>query len=184
MLNDIREALGAALRFLGFSINTRNEVEVKKASDLLISWKRNLAKFESEQYKHGIASAEYLIVQGYSGDILQVMQENENVAFLYPDEGTMMSIDYLAIPANAPNPALAHAFINFLLKGEIAAENIEYTYYLSPNLNAYEHLEPALRQNPVLFPSEEVLKKAEVIRNLEDGYAIYIKAWERVKAAD
>lgn len=184
MLNDIREAIGAGLRFLGYSINTQNSDEIAQASQILIQWKKNLAKFESEQYKNGIASAEYLVVQGYGGDILQIMQENRNIGFIYPEEGTMMSIDYLAIPKQAPNPKLAHAFINFLLDENIAAENMAFTFFLSPNSAAYDKLEPALRQNPLLFPPKKVLSKIELIENLEQAYPLYIKAWEKIKSAD
>jgi spermidine/putrescine transport system substrate-binding protein len=184
MLNDIREAIGAGLRYLGYSTNTQNANEITEASQLLIQWKKNLAKFESEQYKNGIASAEYLVVQGYNGDVLQIMQENPNVAFVYPEEGTMMSIDYLAIPRQAPNAKLAHAFINFLLEENSAAENMAFTFFLSPNSAAYEKLEPKLRQNPLLFPPKEVLNKVELIKNLDQAYPLYIKAWERIKSAD
>jgi spermidine/putrescine transport system substrate-binding protein len=184
LLNDLREALGAALRELGYSVNTIDEQQIKEAADLLISWKKNLAKFESEQYKNGIASAEYLIVQGYAGDIFQIMQENPNIDFLYPDEGALLSIDYLAIPKDAPNPKLAHKFINFLLEGEIAAENMGFTFFLSPNIAAYKHLSPELRNNPVLFPPKEVLDKIELIENVDSAYPLYIKAWEEVKSSN
>lgn len=184
MLNDIREAIGASLKYLGYSVNTTREAEVEKAADVLIQWKRNLAKFESEQYKNGIASAEYLVVQGYSGDILQVMRENPKVAFAYPKEGTLLSIDYIVIPAKAPNKRLAEAFINFLLDPKITAENIVYTNYLSPNLAAYEHLPPELRRDKTLFPSDEVKQQSEAIKNLGENISIYIRAWDRIKAAD
>ena len=182
MLNDIRETLGAALKFLGYSINTRNEKEIDEAAGLLISWKHNLAKFESEQYKNGIASAEYLLVQGYNGDILQIMQENPLIGFFYPEEGTLMLMDYLCIPNDAPNSPLAHQFINFLLEGEIAAENISHTFFLSPNIQAYSRLSPELKENQVLFPPAEMLKQSEMIDYVGDAYMYYVKAWNRVKS--
>jgi spermidine/putrescine transport system substrate-binding protein len=184
MLNDIREAMGAALKYLGYSINTTRPEEIDKAVDQLIEWKRNLAKFESEQYKNGIASAEYLVVQGYGGDILQVIQENQEVDFAYPIQGMLMSIDYLVIPKNAKEVELAHAFINYLLDGEVAAENMVFGRHLSPNIAGYDKLPASLRNNPILFPSEETLAKAEVIMNLDQENALYNKAWDRIKAAN
>lgn len=183
MLNDLREALGAALLTLGYSINTVNENEINAAVNLLVDWKKNLAKFESEQYKNGIASAEYLISQGYGGDTLQVMQENSAVSFSYPKEGIIMSIDYIVIPQNASHLDLAHSFINFLLEPDSAAENIAFTFYLSPNLSAYPLLPDELKNNPVLFPSQEVLQKAEMIKDLQELTPLYNKAWDRVKAS-
>jgi spermidine/putrescine transport system substrate-binding protein len=183
MLNDVREALGAALKFLGYSINTLDESEVQEAADILIQWKQNLAKFESEQYKSGIANGEYLIVQGYNGDILQVIQDNPKVSFYLPKEGTVIAMDYAVIPQNASHPALAQKFINFLLDPEVAAQTIAHTFFLAPNIGAIEHLPDSLRTNPILFPPQEILDKSEMIRNLGEGTDIYYDAWDHVKAA-
>lgn len=65
------------MKYLGYSLNTRDVQELEEARDVVIRWKRNLAKFENEQYKNGIASGEFLLVHGYNGDILQVMEEVE-----------------------------------------------------------------------------------------------------------
>jgi spermidine/putrescine transport system substrate-binding protein len=164
-------------------VNSKDPEEVDKAAHLLIQWKRYIAKFESEQYKSGIASAEYLVVQGYSGDILQVMQENPYVSFAYPKEGTMLSIDYAAIPKEAPQAKLANEFINFLLEPKNAASNMEFTLYLSPNLSAYQNLPKELQQNIILFPSDEMMNTIEIINNLEESQILYTEAWDKVKAA-
>lgn len=182
LLNDMRETLGACLRYLGFSINTRNPSEIEQAADVLISWKKNLAKFENEQYKNGIATAEFLIVQGYNGDISQVAEENPNVAFAYPEEGTSFSIDLLAIPKGALNEPLALTFINFLLQPDVAAENIAFTQFLSPNRGAYDFLEKNLRENPALFPPREVLEKAELLETVDSAIYDYTRAWDRAKS--
>jgi spermidine/putrescine transport system substrate-binding protein len=181
MLNDIREALGAALKYLGFSANTIVPEEIDQAADQLIEWKKNLAKFESEQNKHGIASAEYVVVQGYNGDMLQVMRENSNVAFFIPKEGSMISIDYAVVPQHAPNAKLAHGFINFLLDAEVAAENIQFTRFSSPNQAAFALLPKELQENPSLFPPPEVVKKSDIIRYLGKEGSLYNRAWDKVK---
>lgn len=182
MLNDPREALGAALKTLGHSINTKNAEEVTAAADLLLHWKRNLAKFESEQFKNGIASSEFLIVQGYSNDIMQVQQEDEEVAFLFPKEGAILSIDCMTIPTTVQNAKLAHAFINFMLSPEAAAKNMTYSYALIPVVPAYELLEPNMRRNSMLFPPQEALEKMELIQDLGSDINLYFKAWDKVKA--
>lgn len=183
MLNDIREALGAALKFLGYSLNTTDEKQIDEAADVLIEWKKNLAKFESELFKNGIASAEYLVVQGYSSDILQVRQEDKNVQFLIPDEGTSISIDCMAIPQKAKNSEMAHHFINFFLEPENGAENMAYIMALSPNTGAYELLNPELRENTILFPPKSIFDKSEVINDLGFSLELYFRAWDKVKAA-
>jgi spermidine/putrescine transport system substrate-binding protein len=181
MLNDVRETIGEALIYLGYSANTTDTNEIEEAARLLIDWKKNLSKFESEQYKAGIASAEYLIVNGYNGDIMQVMQENPNVNFVYPKEGVTISMDLMVLPKDAPHPQLAHAFMNYLLDGEVSAENIEFTLFFSPNLAAYEKLPKKLRENPILFLPDDVLEKAEMIENLGEKGLLYNRAWDKIK---
>jgi len=182
MLNDFRETIGAGLKYLGYSVNSRNEDEINAAADQVIQWRANLAKFESEQYKNGIATAEFLVVHGYSGDILQVMQEDSGVNFLYPKEGAIISCDYLAIPKTAPEVGLAHQFINFLYEPQMAALNMKSTLFISPNKEAYQYLDPALKNNLILFPSEETLGKMELIIDLGKDVVKYHRAWDRIKS--
>jgi spermidine/putrescine transport system substrate-binding protein len=183
MLNDMRETIGAGLKFLGYSLNSTNERELAAAKEVVIRWKRNIAKYENEQYKTGVASGEFLLVQGYSGDILQVQQENPDVLFAVPKEGTTISVDDLIIPEGAKEIGLAHAFINFLHDPEVAAENIVFLKYLCPNKDAYVLLGEDLRKNPGVFLDPEVRARSEIITNLGEGNALYIKIWDEIKAA-
>jgi spermidine/putrescine transport system substrate-binding protein len=184
MLNDMRETLGAALKFLGYSLNTTSEEELAKARDVVIRWKQNLAKFENEQYKTGLASGEFLLVHGYSGDIAQVQAENEDIEFALPAEGFSVSCDDMAIPANARNVKLAHAFINFLHDPAVAAENTDFIQYLCPNQASYALLSEEIRSNPVIFPPPEMRAKGEVIEDLGEHNAKYTKVWDEIKGAE
>lgn len=182
MLNDSREAIGAALKYLGHSVNSRSEEEVNSAGNLLMEWKKNLAKFESEQYKNGLASGEFLLVQGYSIDVIQVIDENPAVAFVYPKEGAIMSIDYMAIPSNSQNVDLAHAFINFMLDTPNALQNVNFTNSLVPIEPIYELLSEKKRHNPILFPPKDALEKMELLEDLQNDTQMYYKVWNRVKS--
>lgn len=184
MLNDMRETLGAALKFLGLSLNTTNAAEIAQARDVVTGWKRHLAKFENEQYKNGIASGEFLVVHGYSGDILQVMDEEPDIAVGLPREGTSIACDEMAIPRGARHAELAHAFINFMHTPEVAAENIEFVYYLCPNLPAYSFVSEEVKGNPAVFLPDDIRVKSEVIRDLGEHNALYTRAWDQIKAAD
>jgi spermidine/putrescine transport system substrate-binding protein len=183
MLNDMRETIGAGLKFLGYSINSTNEAELVEAKEVVVRWKKNIAKYENEQYKTGVASGEFLLVQGYSGDILQVQQENPDVRFAVPREGTAISVDDLIIPEGANEIGLAHAFINFLHDPEVAAENITFLKYLCPNKDAYALLSEDLRKNPGVFMDPEVRARSEIIADLGNFLALYIKIWDEIKAA-
>ncbi len=183
MLNDSRETIGAALKVLGFSINTIDQGQIDQARDLVISWKRNLAKFESDQYDSGLASAEFLLSQAYAGDAYQAQEDNDKIEFVLPSEGTSVACDDLVISKNAPNPELAYAFINFLTDPANAAANMEYIYYLAPNKSAYELVSKEFREIDALFLDEATMKKCEVIDDLGENNALYNKAWDLVRAA-
>lgn len=183
MLNDMRETMGAALKYLGYSLNSRNDTELEAARDVVIAWKKNLAKFESEQYKSGIASGEFLLVHGYSGDLLQVQSENPDIDFVIPVEGTSISCDDLVIPKDAKQVDLAHAFINFLHDPDVAAENTNFLSYVCPNQSSYAKVNPELRNNPSVFLPPEVEAKCEVIDDLGADTVKYNTMWDQIKAA-
>jgi spermidine/putrescine transport system substrate-binding protein len=184
MFNDMRESIGAALKSLGYSINTVNEKELQEAAAVLLRWKKNLAKFDNEQYKLGLASGEFLLVHAWNGDVFQVRKENPDVRFFIPEEGTVISCDDLVIPKSSRQVSLAHAFINFLHDPEVAAENTNFIYYLCPNKDAYPLLAPEIRGNPGIFVKPEIMAKSELIANLKEANALYVKVWDRVKSAN
>jgi spermidine/putrescine transport system substrate-binding protein len=183
LLNDMRETIGAGLKSLGYSLNTTDEAQLTEAREVVIRWKRNAAKFENEQYKSGLSSGEFLLVHGYSGDILQVQAENDDVAFVIPREGISIACDELVIPRTAREVALAHAFIDFLHDPEVAAENTRFLSYLCPNRAAYEKLGPEVRTNPAIFLDEAVRARSEIVRDLGKDNAKYVKVWDEIKAA-
>jgi spermidine/putrescine transport system substrate-binding protein len=183
LLDDMREVLGAALRSLGFSLNSTDSAELAQARDVAVRWKRSLAKFDNEQYKSGIASGEFHLVQGYAGDLLQVADENEDIVVKIPKEGTAFSCDDLCIPRDAAQVELAHRFIDFLTTPEVAAQNMEYIAYRAPNKEAYARLSEDFRGNEALFPSDEVFAKCEPIDDLGDALALWSRTWDEVKAS-
>lgn len=182
LLDDMREVLGAALCSLGFSLNSTDPEQLAKARDVVIRWKKNIAKFDNEQYKSGIASGEFHLVQGYAGDLLTVADENQDIVVKIPVEGTAFSCDDLCIPSDAKEVELAHRFIDFLTTPEVAAQNMEYIAYRAPNQTAYTHLSEDFRGNEVLFPNEETFAKMAPIDYLGDALALWTKTWDEVKA--
>ena len=184
MLNDYRETIGAALKFLGYGMNTLDDRELAEAKEVVVRWKKNLAKFENEQYKTGLASGEFLLVHGYSGDLLLVQSENEDIQIEVPREGSQISFDDMVVPVGARQPELAHAFINFLLEPQSAAELTEYICFLCPNLPSYDLLPEEIRSNPILFPPPEVVARLETIADLGEDNAKYVRLWDDIKAGE
>lgn len=183
LLDDMREVLGAALKLLGHSLNSTDPAELAAARDVVIRWKGNIAKFESEQYKTGIASGEFHLVHGYAGDLIQVEEENEDLRIFLPREGTAFSCDDLCIPKDAGQPDLAHAFINHLCDAVVATENMQWIGYRAPNSAAYPSLSTGFRQSMVLFPPDELFAKCEPIADLGDKLPLWTAEWDKVKSA-
>jgi spermidine/putrescine transport system substrate-binding protein len=183
LLNDMRETIGAALKFLGYSLNTTDDRQLEQARDVVIRWKANLAKFESEQYKSGLASGEFVLAHGYSGDILTAQKENPHIAFLAPREGLSISCDDLVILKDSKAVDLAHRFIDFLHDPEVAAENSLAISYLCPNAAAYPKLPESFRSDPAVKLDPAVQAKCEVIRDLGSDNAKYTRIWDQIKAA-
>ncbi len=183
LLDDMREAIGAALKSLGHSINTRDESQLAAARDVLIRWKKNIARFDNEGYKAGIDSAEFHLVHGYSGDLFQVQMENPKVEIVIPREGVTIGCDEMVIPKGSQQPALAHAFIDFVLDAETAAENMESIGYLCPNLPALKKVSAEFLKNPAISIPADILAKCEVIEDLGPDLTKYTKVWDAVKAA-
>jgi len=183
LLDDMREVLGAALKFLGHSLNSTDPAQLAAARDVAIGWKKNIAKFENEQYKTGIASGEFFLVQGYAGDLLQASEENEDMRIFIPQEGSAFSCDDLCIPKNTTQPDLAHAFIDHLTASEVAAENMAWIGYRAPNSAAYAQLSEDFRGSPVLFPPDGIFSKCEPIADLGDKLPLWTSEWDKVKTA-
>ncbi|NQX02412.1 spermidine/putrescine ABC transporter substrate-binding protein [bacterium] len=183
LLDDMREVLGGALRSLGYSLNSKNPAELAQARDIVIRWKRNIAKFDNEQYKSGIASGEFFLVQGYAGDLLQVAADNPDIVVKIPMEGSAFSCDDLCIPVKSTQTELAHKFINFVTEPANAAVNMAFINFRAPNSSAYPLLSEEFRGNAALFPSPEIFAKCEPIDDLGDALALWSKTWDEVKAA-
>ena len=138
-MNNPRDAFGVAQCYLGLDVNTTNPADWKAAYDKLVEQNAHCIYLMDEIYDKmelgNAAAAAY-----YAGDCLQMMQENEDLAFYYPKEGTNIFVDSMVIPKSAKNVDAAKLFINFMLDPEIATENANYICYASPNL--------AVRTNP------------------------------------
>jgi len=183
LLNDYREVLGAALKFLGYSLNTRDPVEIAAAGDVVKRWKSNIAKFASDEYKPGMASGEFYVAMGYSGDIMQIM-EGGKIEYSLPKEGFSFWSDDMVILKGAPNKELAYAFVNFLTDPEIAARNMQFNYYKSPNTGAYNLLPKEMRDDSMVFVPEETMQHGEQIRPLGKDDQTYMDVWSKIKSQE
>jgi spermidine/putrescine transport system substrate-binding protein len=175
MLDDQREAPGAALKYLGKSLNDTDPADLKAAQELLIAQKPFLASYNSSDVNRKLASHEYVLAHAWSGMAMQAhnglgsdFSGNPDITFAMPKEGGMIWMDNMAILKDSPNAYTAHAFINFLMRPEVAARNAEYIGYLLPNKDGVALLPQRIKDLYAagFAPDPEMMKRLEwAVRN-------------------
>lgn len=185
MLDDPREAFAAALIYLGYDINTTDEAQLQEARDLLINAKQALSGYDSDTYEDLLASEENLMAHGWNGDFLVAQDSNENIVYTIPEEGGVIWVDNMCIPATAsPEEKLAaEMLIDFILRPDIGAMLSNYNYYASPNQAAEENLDPDFLSDPTVYPPQEVLDKLQYIEAVGDAQSLYERMWDEVKSS-
>ena len=180
MLDDMREVLGAALSFLGYSTNTKNPDEIAMARDLVNNvWKPNLVKFDAEAFGKGYAQGDFWVVQAYAEVVFEEIAGNEelirNTVFFIPP-GSPAYIDSMVILKGARNIDLAHKFIDFIHRPEIYAEFTDiFDFPATANSKA-----GPLKTTIPPYAMEDLLDK-ELPHDLGETLAIYNRAWEMIK---
>jgi spermidine/putrescine transport system substrate-binding protein len=182
LLNDQREVLGIALKTLKLNPNSTKIEDINKAVSLVRTWKKNIAKFEVDNAIRSLASGEFYVIHTYSGDVLQLLEDYPHISFTIPQEGGMYTLDNFVILKNSSNITLAHNFINFMHRPEIAAENMNAIRYYSPNIGAQKFVNENLRKNPAFTVSEKDFNRCSFIEDLGNNNKIYYQAWEKIKA--
>ena len=161
ILDGNREALGMALQSLGYSLNSKNDEELKAAKEKLKQLSPNVRAVLNEEIKTMMKLEEAPIGMGYSGDAASVAEENPNVQYILPKDGSAVWTDNFAIAHTAVNVEGAYAFINFMLRPENAARNAEYVGYSTPNEKAKELMDPEVVSDETYYPSEEIINSLE-----------------------
>ncbi len=138
MLDDMREVLGAALRYLGYSVNETDVARLEEARQVVEAWKPNLVKFDAEAFARGFAGGEFWVVQGYAENVFLEYEESRrgDIDFFFPREGMPMYLDSFCILKGARNVDEAYAFIDYMLRPDIAARVSDYLMLPSPNVPA------------------------------------------------
>ncbi|HJL91721.1 MAG: spermidine/putrescine ABC transporter substrate-binding protein [Acidimicrobiales bacterium] len=178
LLNDPRETMGAALKYLGYSLNTTDKGELDKAKDLVSSTADRLAAFNTDSADEFLTSGETVIGHGYSGDMFVQFLETDNpedYVYFVPEEGGTRWIDNMGIPFDAPHPCTAHTFINWLLGGDQGAALSNWNYYGTPNDAAVAGLDEDLldfvNDPELLAGGVDSLEEIEDTGDFEINYA-------------
>lgn len=185
VLDAQRDAIGMALKKLGYSLNTTDEKELEEAKNLLIQQKPLVLKYGADEVKDLMTSGEAAIAMIWSGEGLTLADENENLEYVIPKEGANYWLDSWAIPANANDKETAEAFINFVSGKDNAYKIAEEIGYTTPNKLAMEEQPEEVRNNEGAYMPEEVMERCEIYKYLpQEKLKLYEEVWSAVKAAD
>jgi len=183
-IDSYREMMGTAQCYLGMDVNTTNKDDLKKLLDVFLEAKASpyFAGFDvGTGGRSKVASGTAVAAVVYNGDALRAVAEDPNSGFVNPKEGAIGWVDNMCVPAGAPNPEGAFAFINWVLDPEVGAYLSNWTQYATPNEAALPYITPEDLKNPAIYPSKEYMSKLQFLKDLGDDNKLYDQIWTMIK---
>ncbi len=190
VLDDPRELIGAALKYLGYSVNDTNKEHLFQARDLILKAKPYWKTFNSSDYDDTLLiPGEVVLSHAWSGDafvaVWETYDEDKDEAvwwYAIPKEGGVKWVDNMAIPASSKRKRTAEHFINFLLAPKSQAAITNYTYYASPSEAAKKYIKEEILNEPAIYPPKEVMEKLEWLEPVGDAATLYDQIWTEIKS--
>ena len=186
--NNSRDAFGTAQYLLGIDVNTEDEALWRQVLEKMKEQKKFLQGYVMDEIYNKMENGSAAIASYYTGDFLTMYENNEDLEFFYPEEGTNIYVDAMCIPKNCNNKLIAERYIDFMLSEEPAVANAEYTYYASPNRLVLENEEYQEYMNEIKEDAFDLVYDTEGIqtstyRNLSAKNIVLVNdLWEELKA--
>jgi len=184
MYDASRDTMGAALKRLGFSLNTTNIDEVHAARDSLIEQRPLVRAFSGDQIKDFMIMGSGALATVFSGDAVWARQDNPDLNFVVPIEGTQIFLDSMVIPATSTRQREAEMFIDFMTRPDIAYLNTRYVMYSTTNATAFAMLPDYMRYCEIYWPPEDAFDRLEAFMDLGDFKEEFERAWTQVLVAN
>lgn len=181
-MDDMREVFGVAFKILGYSVNDTDPKHLEEAKQLLIEQKKLLKKYETTMSKDLLLNKEASIIHQWTGDIMQLQEQDSTIGIAVPQEGTIIFIDNGVIPKSAPHQDLALKFLNYLMKPEVSAKIVNKVWYASPITEAVNHVSEEIKNDPNIYLPQSTFDKSEVLNDLGDYNKVMEKAWTELKS--
>jgi len=182
MQDSLRDTFMVAEMILGFDMNTSDPEELQQVVDLLIEQQPLVQAYENDAARDDLITEDAGIGMIYSGEYLYCLDENENLDYVIPEEGTNVWFDCFVIPANAKNVEGAEKFINFMLDAEAGLATFEYLTYPIPNSATMELIDEEIREDENVFPSQETLDKCDMYHYLgKEADQVLASYWKRFR---
>ena len=184
MLDSIRDSLGLALKYLGYSMNTSDQAALDAAKALLIKQKAdNIVKgYLVDEVKDKMVAGEAPMAVVWSGDALYAMSQSEDLQYVVPKEGSNVWVDGMCIPKGSKNKELAEQFINFMCRPDIARMNMEYIYYSTPIQAVIDGMDEEEKGNETLNPPQDVIDRCEFFHDISADMAKYDQIWMEIRS--
>ncbi|RLF41090.1 MAG: spermidine/putrescine ABC transporter substrate-binding protein [Thermoplasmata archaeon] len=179
LLDNKDEVIATALKYLGYSINTRNLSQLKEAEALLLRQKPLIQGYEDPiTIIDKLVSGDAYIAHCYSGDAYAAADKNANITYVIPEEGSPIWIDNLIIPVDSSHKYTAEVFINYILKPKVIANITNYQWYANPNTAAEKYVNKSILEEPGIYPPQDILEKCEYFKTLDaDTYSEHNRIW-------
>ncbi len=188
VLDSPEDLFTIALNYLKLNPNSKKISDLHRAAVLLAEMRPYVKKFHSSEYINALANGDICLAVAWSGDAFQAKNRAReagngiDIAYVIPKEGTLMSLDSLAIPADAPHVAEAYAFIDFLLRPQIAARNTNATNFANGVLDSKPFISPDILDNKAIYPDAETMKRLFTVTTYDQAVQKYVtREWTRVK---
>ena len=162
MFSNSRDAFAIACKYLGYSMNTTDEQELKLAAAALTDQKLLVQAYVMDEIFDKMTGGEAALAPYYAGDAITMIGDNPELAYMVPEEGTNLFVDAMCIPKGAKNKEAAEMYINYMTETRTALANIEYICYSTPQTEVKENLDPEVAEDPISYPDEEILANTEV----------------------
>ena len=185
MFNNSRDAYAIAAFKSGHDVNPQSAEEVDEVVEELKAQKPLVQAYVMDEIFDKMIGGEAAIGVYYSGDAITMIDDNPDLAWVFPEEGSVLSVDCMAIPATSEHEEAAEMFINFMCETDIGKANIEYIGYTTPMHDVWEVLDEDLKYSEIAYPSEEIEAKEKIFTNLSDevNNELDVK-WSEMKSYD
>lgn len=166
MIDGAREVIGIGLQSQGHSLNDKDAKHIQTSAQKMKTLMPNIRAIVADEIKMYMVQNEAAVAVTYSGEAATAMSENEDLAYVVPEDGSNIWFDNIVIPKTSKNVKGAHELINFLMRPDIAARNAEYIGYATPNKEAFKLMDPEITSDPAFYPSDELVNKLEIYKNI------------------
>ncbi len=176
MFNNSRDAMAIAMQLCSIDPANCTKEDVDKATSKLSEQKPLLKKYVMDQVFNEMEKGQAAIAPYYAGDIATMLENNEDLDYALPEDGSNLFYDAMCIPTSSKNKENAEKFINFMQKPEVAADTCEYLRYGTPNQEAFDnYLSDEIKNSELTFPSNEYLDKCYTFSNVSDDVYSYMQ---------